>query len=110
MADLPNLSAEMRRAALRQDLIPWTSFMEGKVSKEILALQRRTLLHSPSPLSIADWSKQLISRILHISHAQWIFCNVSLHDRREGYLRAKKREQILVEINRLSCVDPASLP
>ncbi len=90
MYDFPNLSAETRRAALSQDLIPWTSFMEGKVSKEILALQRRTLLHSPSPLSIADWSKQLISRILHISHAQWIFRNVSLHDRREGYLRAKK--------------------
>ena len=76
MSDFPNLSAETRRDALSQDLIPWTSFMEGKVSKEILALQRRTLLHSPSPLSIADWSKQLISRILHISHEA---ISVSIH-------------------------------
>ena len=63
-----------------QDLITWTSFMEGKLPKEIFLLQSHQLMSSPSCLTIADWGKQLISQILQMSHAQWVFCNISLYD------------------------------
>ena len=109
-SDFPLLSPAMKRVAASQDLIPWVSFMEGKLSKEILHLQRRTLALSPSRMTINDWSSRLISKILHISHAQWVFRNVSLHDAREGYLHDKERREILAEVDRLSQLDPASLP
>jgi len=88
-----HLSPEMQRVAPSQDLIPWTSFMEGKLSKEIFLLQRHTPINSHSHLTIADWGKQLISQILHISHAQWVFCNISLHNAQEGCLRVKQLGQ-----------------
>lgn len=48
--DFPLLSPAMKRVAESQDLIPcpWTAFMEGKLLKEILLLQRHTL----NPLGI----------------------------------------------------------
>ena len=70
LSDFPYLSAEMRQVADKQDLIPWTSFMEGKLSHAIFTLQRHSLARSPSCLTIADWSRKLISQILQISHAQ----------------------------------------
>ena len=83
-SDFPNLSPEMQRVAASQDLIPWRAFMEGKLSsKEIFVVQWHTLINSPSCLTIADWGKLLISQILQMSHAQWVFRNVSLHNAQE---------------------------
>ena len=110
LGDFPYLSSEMQRVAQSQDLIPWTCFMEGKLSQEIFLLQKHSLSSSPSRLTIADWSKKLISQILQISHAQWIFRNVSMHDSVTGYLRVRKRAAVLKEVDRLSQVDPILLP
>jgi hypothetical protein len=110
LSDFPYLSPEMKRVAASQDLIPWTCFMEGKLSHEIFTLQRHSLACSPSRLTISDWAKKLISQILQISHAQWVFRNVSLHDARTGYLRVKKRQDILAEVDRLLDVDPCLIP
>ena len=104
------LSPEMSRVAASQDLIPWKDFMEGKLSKEIFSLQRLSLACSPSRLSIVDWAKRLISQVLQISHAQWIFRNVSLHDNKTGYLRNEQRREVLAEVDRLSQLDPSQIP
>ena len=68
---------------------------------------RTTLL---SRLTIADWSRQLISRVLQISHAQWVFWNVLLHDACQGYIKVKTRAAVLQEVDRLVEVDPVLLP
>ena len=73
-------------------------------------MQRHQLMSSPSRLTIVDWGKQLISQILQISHAQWVFRNVSLHDAQDGYLRVKQRRAVFSEVDRLSRLDPHSLP
>jgi hypothetical protein len=104
------LSPEMSRVAASQDLIPWKDFMEGKLSKEIFNLQRLSLACSPSRLSIVDWAKRLISQVLQISHAQWIFRNVSLHDNKTGYLCNEQRREVLAEVDRLSQLDPRQIP
>ena len=57
-----------------------------------------------------DWTKQFISQLLHISHAQWVFRNVSLHDRSVGYLQKLQRRKVLLEIDRLSQLSPSELP
>ena len=110
LSDMPFLSQEMARVAVSQDLIPWTSFMEGKLSKELLLLQRQSLAWSPSRLTIVDWAKKLISQILQISHAQCIYQNVSLHDASVGYLQTKQHQEVLLEIDKLSQLNPAAVP
>ena len=84
--------------------------MEGKISTEILTLQNTILGCSPSKLTIASWGKQLISQLLQISYAQWVFCNVSLHDKEAGYLQKLERRKVLQEIDRLAGIDPSNIP
>lgn len=52
-----------------------------------------------------DWSKQLVTRILHISHR-----NFTLHDKAQGYLTQVKRQAILKEIDKLAQLDPNDVP
>ena len=103
------LPITMRLIAASQDLIPWTCFTERKISREILLLQESVLASSPSPLSIADWTKHFITHLLQISHSQWVFRNVSLHDHTVGYLHDVKRRKIMQEIDQLSNLNPADL-
>ena len=84
--------------------------MEGKIYREILLLQESVLARSPPPLSIADWTKHLITYSLQIYHAQWVFRNLSVHDYTVGYIHDVKRRKVLQEIDRLSNLDPADLP
>ena len=84
--------------------------MEGKLSKEIFLLQQHSLSCSPLRLTIADWSRHLISQVLQMSHAQWVFWNVSLHDAAQGYIRVQKQESIFQEVDRLAEIDPILLP
>jgi hypothetical protein len=100
----------MMNVATALDAIGWVNFMEGKLPKALFSMQASALACSPSRLSIVDWSKQLVSRILHISHAQWIFRNFTLHDKAQGYLTQVKRQAILKEIDKLSQLDPNDIP
>ena len=84
--------------------------MEGKVSLELFKLQSKSLACSPSRLSSGNWAKQFITRILHISHGQWIFCNTSLHHETQGYLRLQERTATLATIDHLSTIDPVNIP
>jgi len=97
----------MATVARSQDLIPWTSFMEGP---EIFRLQNRSLACSPSCFTTLAWSKKLISQILHITHAQWIFRNLSLHHNTIGYLRLTQQKEVLAEIDQLSQLDLEAVP
>ena len=81
--DMGQMSPNMRALAVSQDKIGWRNFMEGRVSKEFYQMQAQHSASSTSFLNGEDWVKQLISRILHITHSQWIFRNFSLHDKRQ---------------------------
>ena len=54
--------------------------------------------------------RQFIGRILHITHSQWIYRNLILHDHRNGYLRRNEQESILLEIEKLADTNPDDLP
>lgn len=75
--------------------------MEGKVPSSVFALQRRCTPSAQRHLAAASWAKGFITRLLHLSHSQWIYRNVSLHDLSNGYLRRKKRRDMLRDIARL---------
>ena len=109
LTDFPQMSVEMTTVARSQDLIPWTSFMEG-ICQLRFFLQNCSLACSPSCLTTLSWSKKLISLILHITHAQWIFRNLSLHHNTIGYIWLTQQEEVLAEIDRLSHLDFEAVP
>jgi hypothetical protein len=110
LSAMGHMSPQFKALAASQDIIGWREFTEGHISTHFYTIQAFHLTMSSSYLNGEDWTKQFISKILQITHSQWIFRNVSLHDRTQGYLRNKKADEILHIINELSEVSPEEIP
>jgi hypothetical protein len=80
------------------------------ISTHFYAIQTFHLAMSSSYLSGEDWTKKFISKLLQITHSQWTFRNISLHDKTHGYTRNKKGEEIIQQINVLLEVAPEEVP
>jgi hypothetical protein len=65
---------------------------------------------SNNRLNSTDWTKQLITRLLQITHYQWIYRNILLHDNSSGYLHNKTAEDLAEEIHRLAELQPEDVP
>jgi succinate dehydrogenase flavin-adding protein (antitoxin of CptAB toxin-antitoxin module) len=85
-SQLGYMSEKMRSLAESQDRIGWRNFTEGYISTHFYDIQRFHLLKSSSYLNGLDWTKQFISKLLQLTHSQWIYRNISLHDKKQGYL------------------------
>ena len=109
-ADMGLMSPRMRAIAISQDTIGWRNFMEGRVSNKLYFTLHLHLSTSPSIINSNNWMKSLISKVLHITHSQWIFCNLSLHDQQRGHLCLNNRIEALHEIETLADTDPKKIP
>jgi hypothetical protein len=103
-------SSQMKAIALGQDKIGWTHFLEGKVTGHIRPLQQMFLKTQKARINGQDWIKQLITRLIKISHTQWIVRNITLHDRQHGHLANLRREELAAEMERLHALDPSEVP
>ena len=68
--------------------------MEGMLSVELIELQKYALVESTSRLTIDKWAKELVIRLLEITHGQWLYRNVMVHDRTAGELASPRKEEI----------------
>jgi hypothetical protein len=78
-----------------QDEIGWINFMKGKISKHFLRIQQTYLAGSNSRINGRDWVSRFIKELLTISHTQWLFRNITLHDRKRGFIVATQRAKQL---------------
>ena len=108
--DLGPMSLQMYEIAQSQDTIGWRNFMEGRVSNKITSIQRSHLALTGSRMSIKSWMSQFITKLLHITHSQWIFRNFMLHDKTLGFLRLKECTEAAIQIDTLMQSRPSSLP
>ena len=99
-----------QKFAHAQDLIGWDNFMVGMISTHLRPLQYNHLLNSPSVLTVEDWMKQFITKLLHLVHGQWIYRNISKHHDSLGSIRKAERKQLLLEIDRLTSLTPEEVP
>ncbi len=110
VSQLGYMSEKMRVLVESQDKIGWQNFMEGYISAQFYNIQRFHLSMSGGYLKGLDWTKQFISKNLQITHSQWIYRNISLHDKQQGYLQHKRSEDLLQEISELSELSPDKVP
>jgi hypothetical protein len=110
LSDLGIMSPQFKALAHSQDLIGWRDFTEGYISTQFYEIQTFHLVMSSSLLNDKDWTKHFISKLFQITHSQWIYCNVLLHDRCQGYLHTKSAEEIMREIESLSSLAPKDVP
>jgi hypothetical protein len=108
--NIDGLPGDLWQLAEEQDLIGWDNFMEGKISNQFESLQHAHLLNAPTVMNVLDWTKQFISKLLHITHGQWIYRNISRHHTKLGLLKDMERRELLVEIDRLMSLDPSEVP
>ena len=108
--DMGAMTPRMKALAQSQDKIGYRNFMEGYISIHFYEIQKFHLAMSSSFINGADWAEQFISKILHITHSQWIFRNFSLHDNRHGYLLKKKADEIALELGSLAGIAPEDVP
>ena len=94
MHDIVGFKQEFRRLAASVDCIGWRRFMEGMLSVELIELQKYALVESTSRLTIDKWAKELVIRLLEITHGQWLYRNVMVHDRTAGELASTRKEEI----------------
>jgi hypothetical protein len=71
--EMGDMLAKMQHIPESQDKIEWRRFTEGCISKEFHRRQTFFLQMSNNRLNGTDWRKQLISRLLQITHSQWIY-------------------------------------
>jgi hypothetical protein len=89
-----------RHMALSKDKIGWRRFLEGMISTEITYIQRQHIAVNRSRMSLDKWCTGLITRLLEITHGQWLYRNYIVHDPVSGTVEMAKKEELLVEIER----------
>jgi len=86
--------------ARAQDLIGWRRFMKGMVCKEIRAIQRTHSSITGLRCNTECWGSELVTRLLEVTHGQWLYRNVQVHDRITGTLATQQKEELQMEIER----------
>ena len=98
--DPGRMSPNMTALAKSQDEIGWRNLMEGRLSKHFFKIQS-ILPFGSTYLNGEYWVKKMISKVLQITHSQWIYRTFSLHDKRRGYLRRQDMKEMMVKIKTL---------
>ena len=68
------------------------------VSKEIASVQCSVLALNGSELSTKAWMSGLITKLLEVSHGQWLYCNLKVHDTIAGVLATERKEVLQADI------------
>ena len=85
------------KLAVSQYLIGWRSFMEGRISKDILAIKKEYLAlrgARGTPTTPTSWAKGLIVCMMEITYGQWLYQNVHVHDTVTGLHATRIKEEL----------------
>jgi hypothetical protein len=93
--DLPPV---MQNPACSQDIIGWDLYMMGMLSTQIAANQSIYPLQHQSARPVLKWLSGLITQLLQVTHCQWIYRCVLVHDRSTGTLVSAHKEELMKEI------------
>jgi hypothetical protein len=86
------------RMASAQDSIRWRRFMEGMVCQDMQALQELyTMVEGSSQLATA-WASGLVIWLLEITHGQWLYRCVQVHDKLHGTLITERKKDLQRQI------------
>jgi len=68
------------------DCIGWSSGTSGAAENAVI--------ESESRMSVETWARELVIELLEITHQQWLYRNVVVHDRTAGDLVSHRKEEI----------------
>jgi hypothetical protein len=104
--NLPHIFQEFAKS---QDIIGWDNFAAGKVSNKLLRIQNLHSTKSNLSFRAARWITGFITQLLQVTHTQWIYRCVLVHDRTTGTLISTCKEDLLKEIEYQLTLGPNTL-
>jgi hypothetical protein len=88
---------------LSQDKIGWKNFMMGMISSKLISIQESHLWLCAPYQSAKKWATGLNTQLLQVTHAQWIYPCLLVHDCTSDMLINLHKTKLLEEIeNQLS--------
>ena len=91
-------SGPFQRLAKSMDTIGWRRFMEGMISSEVLEIQRNSNGLGQRRISVEKWGAGLVTRLLEVTHRQWLYRNVHVHDALTGDIASRRKEDLRKEL------------
>jgi hypothetical protein len=85
--------------ALSQDKIGWGNFMMGMVSSKLFSIQESHLQLCAPHQSPEKWATGLVTQLLLVTHAQWIYRCLLVHDCTSSMLITLHKTELLEEIS-----------
>ena len=73
------------------DSIELCRYIEGMVSSEILGIQKDFVDFGRCSLLLDVWAKELVMKLLEITHGQWLYRNMEAHNAVNGLKGMEKR-------------------
>ena len=110
MSSLCKMSLVIAEIALHCDLIGYVDIMHGCLPLSLLRYQQTFCVSMHSRMGGASWMKKLVSKLLDMSHSQWLFRNFSLHNKVKGHLHLSHQAEVLAEIAILATKRPEDIP
>jgi hypothetical protein len=95
--ELPSIVQEFKTL---QDRIGWENFMVGMVSTKLLCIQDSYLQVRGLAQSSKRWAMGLITQLLQVTHGQWIYRCVLVHNCTTGTLVTQHKAELLEEITK----------
>jgi hypothetical protein len=92
--EIVGFQIQYRRLAASVDCIGWRRLMEGMISRELVELQKYAVTGTGSRMSVETWAKDLVIKLLEVTHGQWLYRNVVVHNRTAGDLVTRRKEEI----------------
>ena len=68
--------------------------MEGMVSKELIKIQTTYYETHGGKYTPTSWVRQLVIQLLEITHGQWLYRNVQVHDNVSGIVVTERKQKI----------------
>lgn len=84
--------------AKSQDEIGWRRFMDRMVSRQIIDIQREYFALRGTSWRLEKWAIGLVTRLLEVTHGQWLYQNMMVHDAVTGRLAITRKEDIEAQI------------
>lgn len=110
MSSLGVMSPALQEVSNDIDMIGWTDLLHGRIPISLRAYQQSYCASINSRMNGQDWAKALITKLLNVSHSQWMYRNFSLHSKSKGHLNLAHQADVLTEIAQLSECNPEDVP
>ena len=98
----PNLPKAMRCIAEEQDAIGWTSFAEGRVTRQIRDMQTVYMGNLDATYTVDHWMKDFMRKLMGLSHDTWLARNMMKHHKTKDMISIRTKEELLREADKIA--------